>query len=80
MTITATVANGVLYSKRKRNVREYLNNSLGGCRSDSRHTWRMKMKRHANCKNCQSDGYCVERRKYLLDMSWNGCEKWELET
>jgi hypothetical protein len=42
VTTIATVENGVLYSKRKWNVREYLNNSLDGCHCDSHHSWRIK--------------------------------------
>jgi intein-encoded DNA endonuclease-like protein len=38
-----------------------------------------KMKRHANCKHCDSEGYCEVRRTYLIDLSYNGCDKWELE-
>lgn len=38
-----------------------------------------KMKRHANCKHCDSEGYCEVKRTYLVDLSYNGCDKWELE-
>ena len=38
-----------------------------------------KMKRHANCKHCDSEGYCEVKRTYLIDLSYDGCDKWELE-
>ena len=38
-----------------------------------------KMKRHANCKHCYSEGYCDVKRTYLIDLSFDGCDKWELE-
>lgn len=38
-----------------------------------------KMKRHVNCKNCDSEGYCAVKRTYLMDLSYNGCDEWELE-
>ena len=38
-----------------------------------------KMKRHCNCKHRDSEGYCEVRRTYLIDLSYDGCDKWELE-
>ena len=38
-----------------------------------------KMKRHANCKHCDSEGYCEIKKTYLIDLSYDGCDKWELE-
>ena len=38
-----------------------------------------RMKRHANCKHCDSEGYCEVKRTYLIDLSYDGCDKWELE-
>ena len=38
-----------------------------------------KMKRHCNCKHRDSEGYCEVKRTYLMDLSYNGCDKWELE-
>lgn len=38
-----------------------------------------KMKMHANCNHCDSEGYCEVRKTYLMDLSYNGCDKWELE-
>lgn len=38
-----------------------------------------KMKRHANCKHCDSEGYCAVKRTYIIDLSYNGCDKWGLE-
>ena len=38
-----------------------------------------KMKRHCNCKHRDSEGYCEVRRTYLMDLSYDGCDKWELE-
>ena len=38
-----------------------------------------KMKRHANCKHCDNEGYCEVKRTYLIDLSYDGCDKWELE-
>ena len=38
-----------------------------------------KMKRHCNCKHRDSEGYCEIKRTYLIDLSYDGCDKWELE-
>lgn len=38
-----------------------------------------KMKRHCNCKHRDSEGYCEVKRTYLIDLSYDGCDKWELE-
>ena len=38
-----------------------------------------KMKRHCNCKHRDSEGYCEVKRTYLMDLSYDGCDKWELE-
>ena len=38
-----------------------------------------KMKRHCNCKHRDSEGYCEVKRTYLMDLSYGGCDKWELE-
>ena len=38
-----------------------------------------KMKRHCNCKHRDSAGYCEVKRTYLMDLSYEGCDKWELE-
>ena len=38
-----------------------------------------KMKIHCNCKHRDSEGYCEVKRTYLIDLSYNGCDKWELE-
>ena len=38
-----------------------------------------KMKRHCNCKHRDSEGYCEVRKTYLIDLSYDGCDKWELE-
>jgi hypothetical protein len=38
-----------------------------------------KMKRHCNCKHRDSEGYCEVKRTYLIDLSYDGCNKWELE-
>ena len=38
-----------------------------------------KMKRHCNCKHRDSEGYCEVKRIYLIDLSYDGCDKWELE-
>lgn len=38
-----------------------------------------KMKRHCNCKHRDSEGYCEVKRTYLIDISYDGCDKWELE-
>lgn len=38
-----------------------------------------KMKRHCNCKHRDSEGYCEVKRIYLMDLSYDGCDKWELE-
>lgn len=38
-----------------------------------------KMKRHCNCKHRDSEGYCEVRRTYLMDLSYDGCDKWGLE-
>ena len=38
-----------------------------------------KMKRHCNCKHRDSGGYCEVKRTYLIDLSYDGCDKWELE-
>ena len=38
-----------------------------------------RMKRHCNCKHRDSEGYCEVRRTYLVDLSYDGCDKWELE-
>lgn len=38
-----------------------------------------KMKRHCNCKHRDSEGYCEVRRTYLIDLSYDGCDEWELE-
>lgn len=38
-----------------------------------------KMKRHCNCKHRDSEGYCEVKRTYLMDLSYEGCDKWELE-
>ena len=37
-----------------------------------------KMKRHCNCKHRDSEGYCEVKRTYLMDLSYDGCDKWEL--
>ena len=39
----------------------------------------VKMKRHCNCKHRDSEGYCEVKRTYLMDLSYDGCDKWELE-
>jgi hypothetical protein len=38
-----------------------------------------KMKRHCNCKHRDGEGYCEVKRTYLMDLSYDGCDKWELE-
>ncbi len=38
-----------------------------------------KMKRHCNCKHRDGEGYCEVKRTYLIDLSYDGCDKWELE-
>lgn len=38
-----------------------------------------QMKRHCNCKHRDSEGYCEVKRTYLMDLSYDGCDKWELE-
>ena len=38
-----------------------------------------KMKRHCNCKHRNSEGYCEVKKTYLMDLSYDGCDKWELE-
>jgi hypothetical protein len=38
-----------------------------------------KMKRHCNCKHRDGEGYCEVKRTYLMDISYDGCDKWELE-
>ena len=38
-----------------------------------------KMKRHCNCKHRDSEGFCEVKRTYLIDLSYDGCDKWELE-
>ena len=38
-----------------------------------------KMKRHCNCKHRDYEGYCEVKRTYLMDLSYDGCDKWELE-
>lgn len=38
-----------------------------------------KMKRHCNCKHRDSEGFCEVKRTYLMDLSYEGCDKWELE-
>ena len=38
-----------------------------------------KMKRHCNCKHRDSEGYCEVKRIYIIDLSYDGCDKWELE-
>ena len=39
----------------------------------------VKMKRHCNCKHRDCEGYCEVKRTYLMDLSYDGCDKWELE-
>ncbi len=39
----------------------------------------VKMKRHCNCKHRDGEGYCEVRKTYLIDLSYDGCDKWELE-
>ena len=39
----------------------------------------VKMKRHCNCKHRDGEGYCEVKRTYLMDLSYDGCDKWELE-
>ena len=39
----------------------------------------VKMKRHCNCKHRDNEGYCEVKRTYLMDLSYDGCDKWELE-
>ena len=61
------------------------NKTLEGCLlAEQEHTQMLeqqieKMKRHCNCKHRDGEGYCEVKRTYLMDLSYDGCDKWELE-
>lgn len=61
------------------------NRTLEGCLlAEQEHTQMLeqqieKMKRHCNCKHRDGEGYCEVKRTYLIDLSYDGCDKWELE-
>ena len=56
------------------NIRHYAEQHITGLEAQIE-----KMKRHCNCKHRDSEGYCEVKRTYLMDLSYDGCDKWELE-